>query len=95
MSRKHSKIYQQDGVSDSVMETAVDDDEQYAGSKHFWKTGWLGSVYQSFLDANDTIDKCDISEEDKEIQIQCKENYPWYQVFRLPPMEQDHMKSEE
>ena len=59
MSRKHSRIDQLDGSTDPV------DDENYAGSKHYWTTGWLGSAYQSFIDANEVLKNCDIPEKDK------------------------------
>ena len=38
LARKHSKVEQLDGHHDEVDE----DDDFYAGSKHFWKNGWLG-----------------------------------------------------
>ena len=64
MARKHSKIEQVDGVTDS-QDDAID--ENYDGSKHYWAKGYLGAAYQSFLDANATIDDCDdIPEEEKE-----------------------------
>ena len=63
MARKHSKIEQVDGVTDSGDDDA---DEHYNGSKHYWAKGYLGGAYQSFLDANATIDGCDISEEEKD-----------------------------
>ena len=62
MARKHSKIEQVDGVADGG---DIDTDEPYNGSKHYWAKGYLGCAYQSFLDANETLDKCDIPEEDK------------------------------
>ena len=63
LARKHSKIEQLDGHHDEVDE----DDDFYAGSKHFWKNGWLGGAFQSFCDANEVVDTCDISEEDRKI----------------------------
>ena len=53
LARKHSKVEQLDGHHDEVDE----DDDFYAGSKHFWKNGWLGG-------ANQVVD---ISEEDGKI----------------------------
>ena len=64
MARKHSKIEQVDGVADGEDN---DTDEPYDGSKHYGAKGYLGGAYQSFLDANETLEKCDISEEDKKI----------------------------
>ena len=63
LARKHSKVEQLDGHHDEVDE----DDDFYAGSKHFWKNGWLGGAFQSFCDANQVVDTCDISEEDGKI----------------------------
>ena len=63
LARKHSKIEQLDGHHDEEGE----DDEYYAGSKHFWKNGWLGGAFQSFCDANEVVNTCDISEEDRKI----------------------------
>ena len=60
MSRKHSRIDQLDGHA-----TVSTDDEKYAGSKHYWMKGWLGGAYQSYLDAYDTIENCDFSEDEK------------------------------
>ena len=65
MARKHSKIDQIDGIADSLDNMADDD---YTGSKHYWAKGWLGSAYQSFLDASKVLEVCDISEEDKNIE---------------------------
>ena len=63
MARKHSKIEQVDGVTDSRDDDA---DEHYDGSRHYWAKGYLGAAYQSFLDANATIDNCDLPEKEKE-----------------------------
>ena len=62
LARKHSKVEQLDGHHDEEP-----DDDEYAGSKHFWKNGWLGGAFQTFCDANQVVDACDISEEDKRI----------------------------
>ena len=60
LARKHSKLNQLDGVSDTE-----DFDEKYNDSKHYWKTGWLGTVYQSFLSANAIIEETDMPEDEK------------------------------
>ena len=60
MSRKHSKIEQLDGTVDGDGY-----DQDYDGSKHYWAKGWLGGAYQSFIDANETVEKCDMLEEEK------------------------------
>ena len=62
LARKHSKVEQLDGHYDEDP-----DDDEYAGSKHFWKNGWLGGAFQSFCDANKVLDACDISQEEKRI----------------------------
>ena len=63
MSRKHSKLDQLDGLDDENVEG-----EKYSGSKHYWMKGWLGGAYQSYLDAYDTIELCDLSENEKEVE---------------------------
>ena len=63
MSRKHSRIDQLDGHCDEY-----EDDESYKGSNHYWMNGWLGRAYQSFIDAQDTLEKCDLSDADKEVE---------------------------
>ena len=52
LARKHSKVEQLDGHHNKEP-----DNDEYAGSKHFWKNGWLGG-------ANQVVD---ISEEDGKI----------------------------
>ena len=65
MSKKHDKIEQLDGSYDIV---DGQDDDDYEGSKHYWKTGWLGSAYQSYLDAMEVLNKSylDISDMEEE-----------------------------
>ena len=64
MSRKHSKVEQLDGITDNISL----EDEEYAGSKHYWASGWLCGAYLSFVDANATVEKSDISEEEKKME---------------------------
>ena len=64
MARKHCNIEQIDG-NNSVASEEVDDDKKYSETYHYWKTGKLGTIYQSFLDANDIIEKSTLDEEDK------------------------------
>ena len=59
MSRIHKDIEQLDGSND------FEEDEKYLGSSHYWKNGYLGTVYQSYLDASDIIEMSDLTEEDK------------------------------
>ena len=63
MSKKHDKIEQLDGFYDTV---DGQDDNEYEGSKHYWKTGWLGSAYQSYLDAMEVLNKSDLDISNKE-----------------------------
>ena len=42
--------------------------EKYAGSKLYWMKGWLGGAYQSYIDAFDTIEECDLSEDEKNVE---------------------------
>ena len=51
-----------DGNNSSV---EVDDDQNYSETDHYWKTGNLGTIYQSFLDPNDLIEKRNLEEEVK------------------------------
>ena len=41
-------------------------DEKYSATEHYWERGWLGSVYQFFLDANEIVEKGDLSENEKQ-----------------------------
>ena len=63
MSRKHDKIEQLDGINDSVEDQ---EENEYEGSKHFWKSGWLGGAYQSYLDAIEVVEKSDLDVAEKE-----------------------------
>ena len=64
MTRNHSSVEQLDG------NVTIDDDvdEEYTRTRHYWKSGWLGSVYQCFLDANQIIDNSNLKEEVKELE---------------------------
>ena len=59
MTRKHGEIEQLDGNTDDTL------DEHYEGTKHYWKLGRLGTVYQTFLDANTIINNSELDEDDK------------------------------
>ena len=63
MSKKHDKSEQLDGFYDKVDDQ---DENEYEGSKHYWKTGWLGAAYQSYLDAMEVLNKSDLDISDKE-----------------------------
>ena len=64
MARKHCNIEQFDG-NVSVASDEVDDDKKYSETYYYWKTGKLGTIFQSFIDANDIIGKINLEEEDK------------------------------
>jgi hypothetical protein len=64
LSRKHGKIEQLDGNTTDNDDTKQD--EKYAGTKHYWKEGRLGSAYQTFLDAHATIEESELDHDDKE-----------------------------
>ena len=58
-SRIHSKIEQIDGHIEDYK------DEKFDASKHYWKSGWLG---QSFIDADEVLEECDIPDENKHVE---------------------------
>ena len=64
MARMHSKIDQLDGHCDHS------DDEKYAGSQHYWKKGWLGGAFQSFIDASEVLEECDLPDDIKKIEYE-------------------------
>ena len=61
MARKHTRIEQTDG---NIEEKGHKDDE-YDTTKHYWETGRLGSAYQVFIDANEVIEGCELSEDEQ------------------------------
>ena len=62
MSRKHGNIEQLDGIDDNTTEEV---DEKYLESENYWKTGVLGTIYQTFLDVNSIIEYSNMSEDDR------------------------------
>ena len=42
--------------------------EKYEDSRHYWENGRLGSVYQTYVDANTLLDELDLSESQKIIE---------------------------
>ena len=86
MARKHSKLEQLDG-NISITEEDIDNDEEYARTNHYWKTGRLGSAFQAFIDANEIIDKSNFKTEQKLVEKQkilearklsLGNNFPYY-----------------
>ena len=49
----------------SVSDDLDDDEDKYMKTIEYWK---LGTVFQTFLDANDVIDNSDLTEEYKEVE---------------------------
>ena len=89
MSRKHATIEQLDGNS-SVDEDSMSD-EKYDNTKHYWEKGWLGTIFMTFLDANEVIDGSNLDEENKIIEkekvLEARkrafgENYKWYPPWK-------------
>ena len=67
MSRKHDKIEQLDGTNDALNDHDQGEDE-YEGSKHYWKSGWLGAAFQSYLDALKVLEESDLELNDREVE---------------------------
>ena len=63
--RKHSIIDQTDGNDSVANDDETDEDKKYSGTNHYWMFGRLGTVYQSFLDANEIIEKSNLENEIK------------------------------
>ena len=59
MRKRHGNIDQIDGIEDLA------ENEKYLETCNYWKTGNMGTIFQTFLDVNNIIDKSNISEESK------------------------------
>ena len=59
---------QLDGSSSVCEDSEKEKDEKYSRTDHYWKEGRLGSGYQTFLDAIEVIEACDMSEKEKEVK---------------------------
>ena len=78
MGRKHRNIKQLDGnVTDD--EENDTEDNKYHGTRHYWKSGRLSTVYQSFLDGQEIIQKSDLNDHEKQ-----KEKPSCWKQGRLP-----------
>jgi hypothetical protein len=64
MAKKHANLEQVDG-NDTVLE---DEDDKYTETEHYWKTGQLRTIYQTFLDVNKIIDSSNLQEESKKLE---------------------------
>jgi hypothetical protein len=64
MTRKHENIEQVDGNTDS------DDfgDKEYLETDRYWKTGILGTIFQTFLDASLIVERSDLSKDNKAVE---------------------------
>ena len=60
MAKKHATIEQVDGCDDEM-----DADTDYESSLHYWKHGWLGSGFQTYLDAMAVIEASDLAADEK------------------------------
>ena len=65
MGRKHKSIPQLDGTSE------LEEDERFISTDRYWKTGVLGSCFQTYLDANEIIDESTLDEDAKIIEKEC------------------------
>ena len=67
MSRKHKLISQLDG-NESLELIEDDENEAYDGSKHYWKNGYLGGAWQSYIDALEVLENCGFESKTKETE---------------------------
>ena len=49
----------------SLVGDDFDGGEKFSGTSHYWKTGRVGTVYPTFVDANDIIENSDLTEGSK------------------------------
>ena len=63
MKKKHGNIQQVDG--DDTINEDMEEDKKYLETSRYWKTGKLGTIFQTFLDVNAIIDGSNLSEESK------------------------------
>ena len=63
MTRKHPHIEQLDGISDDL-----DNEDIYFKTSQYWKEGKLTSIYQTYLDVLDIIEKSELTDESKDVE---------------------------
>ena len=89
MSRKHGTIEQLDGINETTEEVV---DEKYFESEHYWKTGRIGTIFQTFLDVNLIIESSNLSEDDKKMEkakaLDARKEafgkeYAWYPPWKI------------
>ena len=66
ITKKHGIIEQLDGNAVEIDELCV---EKYEETKHYWERGWLGTGYQTFIDATKIIEGSELSEEVKRYEM--------------------------
>ena len=66
MARIHSRMEQIDG--NVTLSEVTEMDEKYLSIEHYLKAGWLGSAYQTFIDATDLIDEIELNEDEKHVE---------------------------
>ena len=62
----HSK-WQLDGHVETEIEEEFDD-EKYINTKHYWKKGYLGAGFQTYIDALDLVDGIEFTAEEKNLE---------------------------
>ena len=67
MAKKHSRIEQLDGHVETEIEEEFDD-EKYLNTEHYWKEGYLGAGFQTYIDALDLVDSTEFTEEEKNLE---------------------------
>ena len=67
MSKKHNVLEQLDGHAE-VCDISDDEKDKYLSTKHYWKSGYLGSGYQTYLDACDLVDEMNFKTEEFEVE---------------------------
>ena len=63
MTRKHPHIEQLDGISDDL-----DNEDIYFKTSQYWKEGKLTSIYQTYLDVLEIIEKSELTDESKDVE---------------------------
>ena len=45
-----------------------DDDLKYENTEHYWKEGWLGRVYQTYIEANEVLNEIEMDSRTKNLE---------------------------
>ena len=43
-------------------------DEKYENTEHYWRKGWLGRVYKTYIDANNILNEIEMDEKTRELE---------------------------